>query len=107
MKEAKNKSLESIDALLHHLGIALVDADNIEETGLLLAHVGNVGSKEESEDRHRHGNQHAQATEGALRIEMLDSEAWLLVKGFNLHDHNKETILFTIDPYYGNLKKIP
>ena len=25
------------------------------------------------------------------------------VKGFNLSYHNKETISFTIDPYYGNL----
>ena len=28
---------------------------------------------------------------------------WVLVKGFNLSYHNKETILFTTDPYYGNL----
>ena len=26
-----------------------------------------------------------------------------LVKGINLSYHNKETVLFTIDPYYGNL----
>ena len=25
------------------------------------------------------------------------------VRGFNLSYHNKETILFTIDPQYGNL----
>ena len=28
---------------------------------------------------------------------------WVLVRGFNLSYHKKETILFTIDPYYGNL----
>ena len=28
---------------------------------------------------------------------------WVLVKGFNLRYHIKETKLFTIDPYYGNL----
>ena len=28
---------------------------------------------------------------------------WVLVKGFNLSYQNKETILFTIDPHYGNL----
>ena len=25
------------------------------------------------------------------------------VKGFNFNDHNKDTILFSIDPYYGIL----
>ena len=30
---------------------------------------------------------------------------WVLVKGLNLSYHNKETILFTIDPYCGNLNK--
>ena len=29
------------------------------------------------------------------------------VKGSNLNYHNKETILFTIDPYYGDLNYIP
>ena len=28
---------------------------------------------------------------------------WVIVKGFNLSYQNRETILFTIDPYYGNL----
>ena len=28
---------------------------------------------------------------------------WAVVKGFNLSYRNKETLLFTIDPYYGNL----
>ena len=28
---------------------------------------------------------------------------WVLAKGFNLRYHHKETILFTIDTYYGNL----
>ena len=31
------------------------------------------------------------------------SFTWVLVKEFNLSYHNKETILFTIDPQYGNL----
>ena len=31
----------------------------------------------------------------------------VLVKGFNLSYHSKETILFTIDACYGNLKKFP
>ena len=29
--------------------------------------------------------------------------SWVLVEEFNLSYHNKETILCTIDPYYGNL----
>ena len=32
---------------------------------------------------------------------------WVLVRGFNLSYHSKETVLFTIDPHYGNLNKIP
>ena len=28
--------------------------------------------------------------------------AWVLVKELHLNYHNKETILFTIDPYDGN-----
>ena len=32
---------------------------------------------------------------------------WILVKGFKLSYDNKETILFTIDPYYGNLNETP
>ena len=28
---------------------------------------------------------------------------WVLAKGFHLSYHNKETILFTISPYYDNL----
>ena len=31
---------------------------------------------------------------------------WVLVRGFNLSYHNKDTILFTVDPHYGNLNKI-
>ena len=31
---------------------------------------------------------------------------WVLVRGFNFSYHNKETIVFSIDPYYGNLSKI-
>ena len=37
----------------------------------------------------------------------LKPEAWLLwalVKGSNLRYYNRETILSTIDPYYGNLQ---
>ena len=29
------------------------------------------------------------------------------VKGFSLNYHNKETIVFTLDPYYDNLKYNP
>ena len=29
--------------------------------------------------------------------------AWVLVRGFNLNHHNKETIVYTIDPHYGTL----
>ena len=39
--------------------------------------------------------------------EDLSAKDWVLVKGFNLSYHNKETILFTIDPHYGNLNKLP
>ena len=28
---------------------------------------------------------------------------WVFVNGFNFSCHNKKTILFTVDPYYGNL----
>ena len=38
-----------------------------------------------------------------LKIALL----WVLVQGFNVSYHNEETILFTIDPYYGNLTSIP
>ena len=31
----------------------------------------------------------------------------VLVKGFTLGCHNKETISFTIDPYHGNLNYVP
>ena len=31
--------------------------------------------------------------------------SWALVKGFNVSYQNKETILFSVDPYYGNLIK--
>ena len=31
---------------------------------------------------------------------------WVLVKEFNGSHHNKETILFNIDPYYGSLNYI-
>ena len=36
----------------------------------------------------------------AVKEQLCD---WALVRGFNLNYHNKETILFTIDLYYGNL----
>ena len=32
---------------------------------------------------------------------------WALVKGFSFSCHNKETILFTIDPHSGNLNPEP
>ena len=32
---------------------------------------------------------------------------WVLVKGFNVSYQNKGTMLFTIDPYYGNLNLKP
>ena len=32
---------------------------------------------------------------------------WVLVKGFKLGYHTKETILFTIDPYHENLNLKP
>ena len=35
------------------------------------------------------------------------SQYWVVVKGFGLSCHNKETTLFTIDPYYGNLTLKP
>ena len=35
------------------------------------------------------------------------SDYWVPVRGFRLSYHNKETILLTIDPCYGNLNKIP
>ena len=28
---------------------------------------------------------------------------WVLIEGFILSYYNKEAILFTVDPYYGNL----
>ena len=31
---------------------------------------------------------------------------WVLVKGFHLNYHNKETLLFTLDPYSGILIEI-
>ena len=34
-------------------------------------------------------------------------KSWVLVKGFNLNYHNKETVLFTIDPHYDNLNQTP
>ena len=33
----------------------------------------------------------------------IRDRSWALVKGFNLSYYNKETILFTVDPYNGNL----
>ena len=32
---------------------------------------------------------------------------WVLVRGLYISSHNKETILFTKDPHYGNITKIP
>ena len=33
-------------------------------------------------------------------------QTWILVARLNLRYHNKENILFTIDPYYGHLNEI-
>ena len=46
----------------------------------------------------------------ALLSSNLDPETlhWILVKGFHLSYHDKETLLvLTTDPYYGNSKNIP
>ena len=37
-----------------------------------------------------------------LNLNTKGSFNWALVKGSNLSDHSKETILFTIDPYCGD-----
>ena len=37
-----------------------------------------------------------------LRAVRCPQDNWILVKGFDLGYHNKETIVFTIAPYYGN-----
>ena len=42
--------------------------------------------------------------EAPFNFEVVNS-CWVLVKGINLSYQNKETILFTMDPYYGSLKK--
>ena len=39
-----------------------------------------------------------------LRVSLAVLLNWVLVKGITLSYHNKETILSTIGPYYGNLK---
>ena len=38
-----------------------------------------------------------------LALRSARSQNWVLVKEGILRYHNKETILFTIDPHYGNL----
>ena len=35
------------------------------------------------------------------------AKTWVLVKEFNLSYHNKETLFFTKDPYYGSLNQSP
>ena len=45
--------------------------------------------------------QHSSVARAFLR--RPDALNWVLVKGFNFSYHNKETILFTFDSYYGNL----
>ena len=42
-----------------------------------------------------------------VQSHIAKEETSVLVKGFNKSYHNKETMLFTIDPYYGNLSKNP
>ena len=37
-----------------------------------------------------------------LRVHFIHT--WVLVQEFELRYHNKETLVFTIGPYYGNLK---
>ena len=37
----------------------------------------------------------------------LSSTARVLVRGFYLSYQNKETLLFTVDPHFGNLHNIP
>ena len=44
-----------------------------------------------------------EADERMLELEIETGGYWVLVIGFNLSYQNKETILFTIDLYYGNL----
>ena len=34
---------------------------------------------------------------------ILGDQNWVLVRGLDLSYHKRETILFIIDPYYGNL----
>ena len=36
-----------------------------------------------------------------------DQLYWVLVKGLNLSYQNKETLLFTMDPYHGDLNSAP
>ena len=38
-----------------------------------------------------------------FKLTEVSTHDWVLVYGLNLSYRNKETILFTIDPYYGNL----
>ena len=40
----------------------------------------------------------------ADRLLHKEKNNWVLVEGFNLSCHNKETTLFTVVPYSGNLK---
>ena len=44
-----------------------------------------------------------QGTRELLVRETVRNANTALVRGFNLSYHNKETILFTLDPHYGNL----
>ena len=61
---------ESIDSFLHHPVIDLVDADDIEEAGLLMAsQVWKVGRSEERQDGDGHGHQDAQAADPWLHSE--------------------------------------
>ena len=50
-----------------------------------------------------HCQQHTMPNGEAKNVQ-IRGQCWVLeVKGFSLSYHNKETLLFTIDPYYGNL----
>ena len=56
-------------------------------------------------DREQDGRvERAYVTEISLTTETPPESYWVIVKGFNLSYHSKETLLSTIDPYYGNLK---
>ena len=44
---------------------------------------------------------------GLVGLDPSAALSWLLVEGFSLSYHHQQPILFTIDPYHGNLNYIP